>query len=69
MSGDNVVGVEMDDLQNEDDLVVLDFQPMEKEKKVARWFFKDGFMSILMDYYDKNMRQPTLHTLPVNGGT
>ena len=54
MSGDNgdVVGIEMAELEKEDDPSDPEYQPTEKEKRAAGPSYEDRFESILTDYYD-----------------
>ena len=54
MSDDDgdVVGIEMADLENEEDPGDPDYQPTEKEKRAAGPSYEDRFESILTDYYD-----------------
>ena len=56
MSGENgryTVGIEMDELEEQEDPTDLDCQPVEEEETVVGPSFKDRFKSILVDYYDE----------------
>ena len=55
MSGDNAegtVGIEMDELQDEEDPTDVDYKPTEKEKKASGPSYEERFDSLLTEYYD-----------------